>query len=235
MSTISRSTGRPEEDPLPALAQAVRGSFSTVEDMTKAFIREAILKGIFRPGQRLQQDSIAALLGVSRMPVRASLRQLESEGLVTFHAHRGATVASLTGRQIAEIYELRILLEGFALEKAMENLTEERLQELAEMAKELDASRDPSVWLEHRQRFYAQLYAYAERPEALALIRRLRAFVGPYLLLRRVVEEPHGHLGILDLLQEGDVAAAKRWLGSHLQQVSEELQRVVEEEHLTAP
>lgn len=219
-------------DSLPELAAAVRGSFSTVEDMTKAFIRDAILKGIFRPGQRLQQDAIAEILGVSRMPVRASLRQLESEGLVTFHAHRGATVTALTTRQVSEIYELRILLETFALEKAMEQIDDQRLAGLTALATEMEGAEDPSDWLEQRQRFYARLYSFADRPETLALIRRLRAFVGPYLLLRRVVEEPHGHLGILELVQTGDTAAAKAWLAEHLQKVSIELQKVVEEEQL---
>ena len=219
-------------DPLPELAAAMRGSFSTVEDMTKAFIRGAIMKGIFRPGQRLQQDAIADILGVSRMPVRASLRQLESEGLVTFHAHRGATVTALTKGQVAEIYELRVLLETFALEKAMEAIDDERLAELAALAEEMDVAVDPSDWLEQRQRFYGRLYSFAGRPETLALVRRLRAFVGPYLLLRRVVEEPHGHLGILDLVRAGDPEAAKVWLAEHLQKVSIELQKVVEDERL---
>jgi DNA-binding GntR family transcriptional regulator len=221
-----------DPDPLPALAASVRGSFSTVEDMTKAFIRDAILKGIYRPGQRLQQDAIAEILGVSRMPVRASLRQLESEGLVSFQAHRGATVTALTTDQIAEIYELRILLETFALEKAMERIGEPELAELTALATEMEDAVDSSVWLDQRQRFYARLYAFADRPETLALIRRLRSFVGPYLLLRRVVEEPHGHMRIMELVCDGDAAAAKAWLAGHLAEVSLKLQHVVETERL---
>lgn len=221
-----------DKDPLPALAASVRGSFSTVEDMTKAFIRDAILKGIYRPGQRLQQDAIAEILGVSRMPVRASLRQLESEGLVSFQAHRGATVTALSREQIAEIYELRILLETFALEKAMERIGRHELAELTTLATEMEDAVDSSSWLEQRQRFYTRLYAYAGRPETLALIRRLRSFVGPYLLLRRVVEEPHGHMPIMELLKKGDAAAAKEWLAEHLEQVSRKLQDLVESERL---
>ena len=220
------------DDALPALAATMRGAFSTVEDMTKAFIRDAILKGIFRPGQRLQQDAIAEILGVSRMPVRASLRQLESEGLVTFHAHRGATVTALTTSQVAEIYELRILVESFALEKAMANIDDQRLEELTVLAREMEDAVDPSDWMEQRQRFYTRLYSFADRPETLALVRRLRAFVGPYLLLRRVVEEPHGHLQILDLVRAGDTQAAKDWLAHHLQTVSTQLQLVIDEEQL---
>src|SRR5690554_1859096 len=115
---------------LRALAQSVRGSFKTVEEMAQAFIREAIHRGVFRPGERLNLDTIAATLDISRMPVRSSLRPLEAEGLVQIHPHRGATVSVLRPEEIAEMYELRILLECYLIERAMERLDEEALDEL---------------------------------------------------------------------------------------------------------
>ena len=69
----------PDSDALAAIATSVRGSFQTVEDMAQSFIREAIHQGIFPPGHRLNLDGIAATLGVSRMPVRASLRQAHED------------------------------------------------------------------------------------------------------------------------------------------------------------
>ncbi len=81
----------PRRSQLEAVASTVRGAFSTVEEMTESFIREAILQGVLRPGDRLQQDEIAAVLGVSRMPVRASLRQLEAEGEETLRLQLAQT------------------------------------------------------------------------------------------------------------------------------------------------
>lgn len=228
----AQTVGDSDAHALSALAASVRDSFSTVEDMTKIFIRDAILKGIFVPGQRLQQDAIAELLGVSRMPVRASLRQLESEGLVTFHAHRGAAVAVLSAAQIGEIYDLRIMLECYALASAMENLSAEDLQSLEILEQGMEDAGSPAEWLELRERFYGALYAFADRPETMKLIERLRTFVGPYLLLRRVVTEPHAHDRILEYIRIGDSEGAKDWLRNHLHRVSQELQRVVEDEGL---
>src|SRR4051812_28511643 len=90
-------------DELQEVAKDIRGSFLTVEEMTESFIRQAILRGVFRPGERVPQDEIAAALGVSRMPVRASLRPLEAEGLLDIRPHRGAIVASLRREEITEL------------------------------------------------------------------------------------------------------------------------------------
>lgn len=220
----------PERPPegLTALASSMAGAFSTVEDMTRAFIRTAIIRGIFRPGQRLQQDAIARLLGVSRMPVRASLRQLESEGLVTMHPHRGATVSALSAEQIAEVYELRAVLEGCALRKVVPRLTDEELERLGELAGCVEeAAGEPYRWLDARSAFSQHLYGLAG-PFTQDTIDRLRSHVGPYLLLLRVVEEPHGHVGIMPFLRERDADGAVAWLCEHLATVSRELQAVVE-------
>lgn len=215
---------------LTALASTMKGSFSTVEDMTRAFIRTAIIRGIFRPGQRLQQDAIAQLLGVSRMPVRASLRQLESEGLVTMHPHRGATVSALSAAEIGEIYELRVLLEGRALRQVVPRLSDEELEQLGTLAERVEeAAEDPYRWLDARTEFYTRLYGMGG-PVTLDFIGRLKAYAGPYLLLLRVVEDPHGHVGIMPFLRERDVEGAVAWLAEHLATVSIQLQAVVGQE-----
>lgn len=229
------SVGSVQEDQggsLTSLAETMRGSFSTVEDMTKTFISTAIQRGIYRPGQRLQQDGIAQLLGVSRMPVRASLRQLEAEGMVTFHPHRGASVSSLTADEIREIYELRIVLETMTLRGAMARLTIEDLERLERTGASIEQMEDPYAWLEARQRFHSDLYKLAARPITHDLIMRLRSYVGPYLLLKRVVEDPQGHLGLLDYVKRDDVEGAVAWLTQHLQAVSKEMQRLVRDEQL---
>ena len=84
-------------DELQEVAKDIRGSFLTVEEMTESFIRQAILRGVFRPGERVPQDEIAAALGVSRMPVRASLRPLEAEGLLDIRPQRRCRLAAARG------------------------------------------------------------------------------------------------------------------------------------------
>lgn len=220
---------------LDKLARSVRGTFQTVEDMTQSFIREAILQGLFPPGQRLNLDSIAAQLGVSRMPVRASLRQLEGEGLVRIHPHRGVTVSVLQPEEIAEIYELRVLLESYLLERAMPKLNDDILRDLRAKAESVEGAANLVEGLERRKEFYEHLYALADRPRALGEAKHLRGSVGRYLLLLRVTEERGGHPGLLAHLESGDLEGGKRWLADHLSHVSLELQKMVGEGEPVAP
>src|SRR5882762_11581551 len=74
-------------------------------------LRERILNGDFKEGEALVQDAIAQEYDVSRMPVREALRQLEACGLVVMHLHKGAVVNSVPTEQVAELFELRALLE----------------------------------------------------------------------------------------------------------------------------
>jgi DNA-binding GntR family transcriptional regulator len=211
---------------LSNIADSVRGTFQTVEDMTQSFIREAIIQGVFRPGQRLNLDTIAGSLGVSRMPVRASLRQLENEGLVRIHPYRGATVSVLRPDEIAEIYELRILLESYLLKLAIEGMDDELVDRLEGIVVDLENAEELSDRLDRRYQLYEQLYLRANRPRALAQVNNLRGAVGRYLLLQRV-DEQHSHEELIRHLRNRDTKAATAWLVKHLHKVSARLQAIV--------
>lgn len=228
MST--QTSGPPSADQdLREIASSLRGTFQTVEAMTQSFIRKAILQGVFRPGERLNQDLIAQALGVSRMPVRASLRQLESEGLVSMSPHRGATVSVLRPREIAEIYELRILVEGHLVEHAVNRLSDAALEALEAIAHELDNDPQLPDRLDRRKEFYERLYEHAERPRALAMAKQLRDSVGRYLLLIPA-DSLHPHEGFLTYLRAHDAVGAREWLVAHLGSVSRKLQLEVAQE-----
>lgn len=214
---------------LTRIADSVRGTFQSVEDMTQAFIREAILQGIFPPGQRLNLDTIAESLGVSRMPVRASLRQLENEGLVRINHHRGASVSVLRPDEINEIYELRILLESYLLKLAMDALDDELIDHLESIAHELEGTPELGKRLELRYQLYETLYRRANRPRALTQVNMLRGSVGRYLLLQRV-DEHHSHEELIAQLRTRDVESAVAWLVIHLRKVSQKLQDIVANE-----
>lgn len=214
-----------DADRLSAIAESVRRRFPTVEDMTQSFIRDAIVAGVFRPGQRLNLDAIADALGVSRMPVRNGLRQLRSEGLIEVSPYRGARVTVVEPAEIAEIYELRILLECYLLEQLMGKLDDALIDELEASVATLERTEDLAPRLEQRQLFYGALYERADRPRALAQVNKLRAAVGRYLLLQRV--EEHGHERLIGLLRARDLPGAQAWVSAHLRNVSGAMQEMV--------
>ncbi len=212
------------------IAERVRSRYRTVEEMVSAAIREAILSGVYGPGEKLPQEHLALDLGVSRIPVRAALKQLEAEGLVVFTPHRGATVRALEAADIEEIYQLRILLETFALRSAIQLVAPDELDTLENIAEELDRVAEGPEWLALRERFYTQLYAIAKRPLTAEIIGKLRADVGRYWLSLRLSDHGSGgHRVIVQAMREGDSQAAEAWLAEHLNEVSRELQRRVAE------
>ena len=103
---------------------------ATLQFKVTTKLRELILKGEFKMGERLMQEEWAKKLGVSRMPLREALRQLEVEGLVSIEPRRGAIVTPVSIEDIEEIYQLRALLEGEAVVKALPFLGEEEIVEL---------------------------------------------------------------------------------------------------------
>lgn len=108
---------------LPWLAEPSPERFNEVRDTTLAqLVREdtlgLILKGVLTPGQRINEPDVAARLGVSRVPVREALRELESSGLVVARKHAGVFVRQLDAAEVGDLYQLRGLLDGFAGRRA---------------------------------------------------------------------------------------------------------------------
>jgi DNA-binding GntR family transcriptional regulator len=196
-------------------------------------IREAILVGLYRPGDKLPQEKLANELRVSRVPVRASFRTLEAEGLVIISPHKGATVRRLAPEEVAEIYELRIVLETYALQSAIDHLGDEQIDELSRLADKLDETGDPTELPLLRDQFTSTLMKMAKRPRTADIVARLRADVGRYWLGFRAVGEDHYHLSthrlLVDALRDGDLRRAQNWIRAHLTAVSNELQRIMAE------
>jgi DNA-binding GntR family transcriptional regulator len=201
--------------------------FATVSDMVYEIIRDGILEGRFAPGERLRQDELASAIGVSRIPVRSALMQLEAEGMIIFHAYRGALVADVGADDMREIYEIRALVEPYALRKAMVAMTPERLAELERMAHELNEIEDGSEFLSRRIAFFGELYEGGRQPVLTALIDRLRMRAGRYWLERDLVYlRPPGerdHIQVLRYLRADDADGAAQWLRRHLETLGEQL------------
>jgi DNA-binding GntR family transcriptional regulator len=184
-------------------------------------IREEILLGRIPMAARLNQDALAARFGVSRIPVREALRQLEAEGLVEIHPHRGAFVASLAVEDIKGIYEIRIALESLALEFAAPQARENDLETLEALLSRMDAEVDPAHWLDLNLEFHGSLYAPSGRTHLCHLIETLRRHSEPYLRIYvapmgriRMAQEEHHQ--IFEAYRRRDATAAAAALRIHL-------------------
>lgn len=210
--------------------------FTTVGAMVYSVLRDGIFEGVFPPGEYLRQEYLAEAIGVSRIPVRSALMQLEAEGLITFHPYRGAMINQITSAEMTEIYEMRAQLEALAMRKAFAAMTPERLAELEVAARELNDVTDGAEFLRRRNEFFRLLYDEKHHPRLVAIIEKLREDAGRYWLQVHPTSgyvRPPGrrdHQEVLRFLRAGDIEGAVSWLGTHLAQVAGEIVAMMHEE-----
>lgn len=193
----------------------------STHEMVAAVLREAITAGVLQANQPLPQDEIASQLRVSHIPVREALRQLQSEGLVSYQANRGATVTSLTTDEIEEIYEIRAILETAAIRRAAPRLTEQTLAEAARILDDAERVTESAVWGALDVDFHRLVYALDDRPRMDELITGLLRRVDRYwtlhgLMLKHRDAFDREHREILAALLKRDGETAAGVLAQHL-------------------
>lgn len=201
------------------LARATAG-----EQVTDA-LREAIMRGLFEDGQELNQEELASQFSVSRLPVREALRQLQAEGLVTVGPQRTAIVVGFDRRHVADVFELRALLESWMLERAAADLGPAELHELRSRCAEMLATEDPDLWLERKHEFHRHLLAPATSPVAERMIEQLMGQVERFVRraggMERRAAVDRAYTEILDSLEAGDVPDARGRLDRLLRETGE--------------
>ena len=104
--------------------------FLPLRDVVFNTLRQAILTGELKPGERLMEIHLANKLGVSRTPIREAIRKLELEGLVTMIPRRGAEVAQITGKSLQDVLEVRRSLDALCAELACARISDEEVEAL---------------------------------------------------------------------------------------------------------
>jgi DNA-binding GntR family transcriptional regulator len=184
-------------------------------------LRDRITAGVLPPGAPLRQEELAADFGVSRIPVRDALAQLQSEGLVELRASGGVRVATLTPEACGELFDLRVLLECDALRHAVPRHTPRTLQRAASIQAELEFADDAADWIAGDRAFHEALYAPGGRARTVDIVRVVRNVVERFAVARlshdaRRAEWRDEHRALLDAAAAGDAAAACERLTAHL-------------------
>jgi len=203
----------------------------SVEEAATAALRLAILRGILPPGARLRQEDLAGQLGVSRIPLRDAFRRLEAEGLVRIDGRRGARVVSLSADDVAEMYELRIMLEVHCIRLSIRNLTDQAAARLLEMSEYMDrvATHGDEGRLSRRA-FYAELYRHGGRPRMVDLILRLRDDVHRYHIIKNSGASVSAHAQLRDAIRTRDAEGAARIMRQHLRMARDDLVEILRQE-----
>ena len=184
-------------------------------------IRQAILRGVYQPGEKLQEEALAEALGTSRTPVREALRKLEVEQFVTYYPHRGTVVSAISPDEVDDLYRVRTLLEVLIIRRAAERATPEQVRSLRKILAVSELCVEPDEILDSVELFNSALFDVSGAPSLVILNRHIRE------LLQRVVSSNHlnperraqahrEHMLIVDALEANDPDLAEERTLEHL-------------------
>ncbi|VAV84430.1 Transcriptional regulator, GntR family [hydrothermal vent metagenome] len=109
----------------------------TLRERIVTFVKDSIINGRLKPGERVPEHEIAESFGISRTPIREAFRQLESEGFITVIPRKGAVVSPITAKDVSEFYSIKSLLEGYAAGLACAKFTEKELKRLTQINQQM--------------------------------------------------------------------------------------------------
>lgn len=196
------------------------GKVSRAETVHRALL-EALRAGVYRPGDRLREEDVAARLGVSRTPVREALGRLAEKKLLEPAGGRGLVVRSLTTAEVLELYAMREILEGAAAGLAARHRADAEIAALSDLQQRLSVVDRPHAELARLNALFHAAVVRAARNRyldlALSELQDSIALLGPTTLsLDGRAGEAHGeHEAIVGAIRRGDPTVAEEAARSH--------------------
>lgn len=206
-----------------------------LRDVVFNSIRNAIIKGELKPGERLLEIQLAEKLGVSRTPVREAIRKLENEGLVTMLPRRGATVSGITIKHLQDVLEIRTALGELAVKLACMRITPEALEELKTIEAELEAKKDSDDVFELSnidEKLHEKIYLATNNPRLIQMLGNLKEQLYRYRLeymkakdkREALLEE---HRDIIAAIEKGNPDEGIKAIRKHIQSQAEEILKTI--------
>lgn len=198
--------------------------FLPLRDVVFNTLRQAILRGELKPGERLLEIHLADKLGVSRTPIREAIRKLELEGLVLMIPRRGAVVAEITEKSLRDVLEVRRALEELAVKLACEKIGQEEIEELKMAAREFEEALetgDVTVYAEADVKFHDIIYRTTDNQRLIQLLYNLREQMYRYRVEYLKREEVHEtllveHNHIIEMIEKRDEKRAVEAVCAHI-------------------
>lgn len=200
-------------------------SYKPLRELVLETIREAIINGTLKPRERLMEIQLAEELGVSRTPIREALRKLELEGFIVMVPRKGAYVADITFKDIADVFEIRASLEALAAGLAAERITEEEIEYLERhLVEKADAiaKKDISRLVEVDTKFHEAIYRASRNERLFSIINNLREQIQRYRSLSlaypgRMKHSLEEHRLIVEAIQARDIPGARQAAQEHIE------------------
>ena len=203
---------------------------TTLKETVYDKLLTAITLGKLPPGTQVTIAQLAALIGVSFMPIREALQKLEAGNFISVQKNRRITITELSPQDLEELLEIRVKLECMAARKAVKNATDELANDLERIMKEVNDSRNPEEFLERNKDFHHTLYRNARMPILQEVIEHLWRRVSPYLHIyaNKATDfsdfdylRTRYHEGILRGVREKNAKEVCKWLTLDLKTAAE--------------
>lgn len=213
-------------------------AYLPLRDVVFHTLREAILRGDLKPGERLMELQLAEKLGVSRTPIREAIRMLEQEGLAVTMPRRGAEVARMTLKDMEDVLEIREALDELAVRIACARITDEQLKKLSEVKKQFESSTqtgDVKQIAEADVSFHDVIYEATGNPKLVTLLNNLREQVYRYRV--EYIKNPKNypvlikeHEAILQSLKDREVDRAVSAMQEHVSNQALAVKEIIQEQ-----
>ncbi|MGE5415307.1 MAG: GntR family transcriptional regulator [Acidobacteriota bacterium] len=200
-------------------------NYKPLREVVFETLREAIIGGVLKPGERMMEVQMAEELGVSRTPVREAIRKLELEGFVVMIPRKGAYVAGISLKDVADVFEIRAALEGLAASLAAERITEEELEELERILvrkAEIIEANDLLQLVEIDTLFHENLYKASRNEKLVQIINNLREQIQRFRSTSlaypgRMKEALDEHRKIVEAISERNISLAQHLAQEHIE------------------
>lgn len=224
MSSSSDRDGRPLDLAEPAGGD--RPVTTSLPEFVYRELRDAILDGVFSPGEMLRQDEVASRLGVSRSPLREAMPRLEAEGLVVLKPRRGYAVASMETEDVIEVFDLRCLIEGDVATLACARRNDADIEAVRVTVAKMDRiAEDPSAsdlgtWFQLNALLHDQLLMPARRPHHLRALHNCYGLIEAYIRMEvrftgNLSEAQAEHRSLAKAFIDGDGVALAELMRQH--------------------
>jgi DNA-binding GntR family transcriptional regulator len=196
-------------------------------------MKRALMRGVFKPGQKITIRGVAAALGTSATPAREAIRRLAGEGALEHLRSGTARLPSLTRERLAEITEVRVALESLAARHAALRMSDAEIEALEAIQRTLAAARDRkdyATYLANNEAFHFGYYRTAGMPNLMRAIESMWLQAGPYLtLLLPAMRGIDLHSAAIEAARRRDADAASAAIAEDIRRAAKRLASLIPE------
>lgn len=216
------------------LSSSVRDKRKTTQELVTDALRQAILNGYFGDGEPIETTELANKFGVSRMPIRIALQQLEKEGLVLLPPHKKAVAVKLSPDEVRKISAIRYELEALAIRESSSRITSSHIEKAEKLISKMDQCQSSKEFVRLNMEFHNIIYQPCQNEPLINIITQYRNNVERYLHIYlkdmesiRMANEDHKQ--ILQSLKDHNIMEAEKQIRKHLMHTCETIAELLEQ------